>query len=59
MGVNLIGRVVLDILRGRLVMRDQDPSLAMWKPSITGTPRLFRPELPQIDTLPDGYSVIK
>ena len=59
MGVALIGRVVADILRGRLVMRDQDPALATWEPSIAGAPRLYRPELPQIGTLPDGYEVIK
>ena len=59
MGVALIGRVVADILRGRLVMRDQDPALATWEPSIAGAPRLYRPELPQIGTLPDGYEVIQ
>ena len=48
-----------DIERGDLVMRDQDPLLATWEPSITGAPRLFRPELLQLGLLPDGYRVVK
>lgn len=45
--------------QGRLVMRDQDHSLATWEPSFDGAPRLYRPELPQIGTTPDGWTVIK
>ena len=57
MGVRLLRRALSDILRGDLVMHDQDPSLATWEPSIAGAPRLFRPELPQLGTLPDGFRV--
>ena len=49
--------IILDILRGDLVRRDQDPALATWEPSVTGAPRLYRPELPQLGTLPDGFRV--
>lgn len=59
MGVRLLRQVLSDILRGDLVRRDQDPALATWEPSVTGAPRLYRPELPQLGTLPDGYAVIK
>ena len=59
MGLRLLRRVLGDIERGDLVMRDQDPLLATWEPSITGAPRLFRPELLQLGLLPDGYRVVK
>ena len=59
MGVQLLSRAVDDVLQGRLVMRDQDYSLATWEPSFDGAPRLYRPELLQIGTTPDGWTVIK
>ena len=59
MGIRLIRRVLTDILHGHLVMIDQDHGLATWEPSFTGAPRLYRPELPQIGTLPEGFDVIK
>ena len=59
MGVRLLSDALDDILRGDLVMRDQDPALATWEPSLTGAPRLFRPELRQIGMLPEGYRILK
>ena len=59
MGVRLLQRTVEAVLQGRLVMIDQDPALATWEPSFSGAPRLFRPELPQLGSLPGGYTVIK
>lgn len=59
MGVRLLESVIHDILRGNLVMRDQDPALATWEPSLTCTPRLYRPELPLLGCLPVGFRVIK
>ena len=59
MGIRLLRRVLVDILHGQLVMIDQDHELATWEPSFTGAPRLYRPELPQLGTLPEGYQVIK
>ena len=59
MGVRLLSRAVDEIRQGRLVMRDQDHSIATWEPSVDGAPRLYRPELPQIGTMPDGWTVIK
>ena len=59
MGVRLLERALDDIQRGDLVMREQDRTLATWEPSLTGAPRLFRPELRQIGFLPDGYRILK
>ena len=44
---------------GNLVMREQDPALATWQPSLTGASRLFRPALRQIGFLPDGFRILK
>ncbi len=57
LGLRLISRVLDDIEQGELVMRPQPADLATWEPSFTGAPRLFRPELLQIGTLPDGFRV--
>ena len=59
MGVRLMAQVLDDIQRGDLVMREQDSALATWEPSLTGAPRLFRPELRQIGYLPGGYRILK
>ena len=59
LGVSLLRAVVQDVQRGHLVMRDQDASVASWEPSLDGAPRLFRPELPMLGVLPDGYKIIK
>lgn len=58
MGLRLLEKVLSDVKAGRLVMKDQDHSLATWEPSMDGAPRLFRPELPQIGTL-EGWTVEK
>lgn len=59
MGVRLLLETVAEIAGGVLTMRDQDHALATWEPSLTGGPRLFRPELLQIGTIPTGYKVKK
>lgn len=59
MGVRLISSVLDDVSAGTLVMQEQDHSLASWEPSFDGAPRLFRPELPQIGCLPDGFRVTR
>ena len=45
LGVKLLRKVVRDVAAGRIVRQPQDPALATWEPSITGSPRLFRPDL--------------
>ena len=59
MGIRLLRQTLSDIIRGDLVMREQDPALATWEPSLTGAPRLFRPELPQLGMLPSGFRVME
>ncbi len=59
LGLRLLSRVLEDIEQGALVMRPQPAELATWEPSFTGVPRLFRPDLLQIGTLPDGFRVIR
>ena len=59
LGIKLLSEVLDDILSKRLVQYDQDASLATWEPAILGQPRLYRPELLQIGTLPDGYRIEK
>jgi methionyl-tRNA formyltransferase len=48
MGVRLVLSVAKDISRGECGYDEQDPALATWEPSMTGAPRLYRPELMQI-----------
>ena len=57
MGVRLLRQTLADILCGDLVMRPQDSSMATREPSLSGAPRLFRPELPQLGMLPDGFRI--
>jgi len=59
LGIRLLSEVIDDILNKRLVQQDQDSKLATWEPSITNQPRLYRPELLQIGTLPGGYKIEK
>lgn len=59
MGIALLSKVIDDIFAGVLIMKEQDHNMATWEPSFTGAPRLFRPELLQIGTLPEGYHVVK
>ena len=59
MGIRLLSDTLDDISVGLLVMRDQDPALATWEPSFSGSPPLYRPELPQLGCLPDGFAVKK
>ena len=58
MGVRLLAQVVGDVAAGRVVQRDQDAAAATWEPALDSTP-LYRPELVQIGTFPDGFNVIK
>ena len=59
LGLRLLSQALDDILAGKLVKRDQDPALATWEPSLDGAPRLHRPELLQLGSLPEGYTVHK
>lgn len=59
MGIELLSNVLDNISDGILVMREQDPEIATWEPSMKGAPRLFRPELLQIGTTLEGYRVLK
>lgn len=58
MGLRLFENTLTDISGGRLVMVDQDESLATWEPSIDRPP-LYRPDLPMIGGGLDGYTVIR
>ncbi len=59
MGIRLFSKVIDDILDGQLIMIEQDQELATWEPALSDVPRLYRPELLQIGTLPEGYRVLK
>lgn len=56
MGLRLLGQVLADIDRGRIVSVPQDAALATWEPSLESAP-LFRPDLPQIGPAPAGFTV--
>ena len=58
MGVRLLAQVVGDVAAGRVVQRDQDAAAATWEPALDSAP-LYRPELVQIGTFPDGFNIIK
>ena len=55
MGVVLLSQVLDDIASGTIVRVRQDPDLVTWEPSLTGAPRLYRPELLMIGGA--GYTV--
>jgi len=57
-GVRLLGDALAEIASGTLTRISQDSSLATWEPSLDGAPRLYRPELPQIGQLPEGFTVM-
>ncbi|MCL1922174.1 MAG: methionyl-tRNA formyltransferase [Kiritimatiellaeota bacterium] len=57
MGIRLLREALAEIASGTLTRIPQDHSLATWEPSLTGAPRLHRPELQMIGTLPEGYAV--
>lgn len=59
LGVALINRVVRQVAGGVLVQVDQDNALVTWEPAITGVPRLYRPDLPQIPYEYDGVLIDK
>lgn len=59
MGVRLLIKALSDVRRGDLVQIPQDSEVATWEPSISGAPRLYRPELEMIGALPDGYRVVR
>lgn len=56
LGVNLLRSALADIKRKVIVMVPQDISVATWEPSLD-PPALYRPDLPQIGTTLDGYTV--
>ena len=57
LGLKLIARVLDDIGRKILVRVPQETALATWEPSLSPPP-LYRPDLPQIGSLWDGYRVV-
>ena len=57
MGISLLRKTLADVKAGRLVRVKQDHTLATWEPSID-QPALYRPDLPQIGRLPEGYYVV-
>ena len=59
MGIRLLREAVEEIASGTLTQIDQDHALATWEPSLTGAPRLYRPELPRIGALAEGFKVRK
>lgn len=58
MGLRLLGRVLTDLERGRIVAVPQDEALATWEPALDAPP-LRRPDLPMIGPAPEGYTVIR
>jgi methionyl-tRNA formyltransferase len=59
MGIRLLREAVSEIACGVLTQIEQDHTLATWEPSINGAPRLYRPELPQIGALAEGFFIKK
>lgn len=59
LGIKLLRKVLSDIHSGLLVQQPQDPDVATWEPSIDGAPRLFRPELELLGSLPSGFKVVR
>ncbi len=53
MGIRLLLATLADVKAGKIVRVPQDPALATWEPSLSGAPRLFRPELLQIGAGPE------
>ena len=59
MGIRLLRETINDIAAGRLIMKEQEHKMATWEPAFDGAPRLFRPEIPQLGFLPDGFEILK
>lgn len=57
LGVELLRKALRDIAGGLIVRVPQDHRLATWEPSLTQPP-LYRPDLPQLGLMPDGYRVL-
>jgi len=58
MGIRLLREAVAEVASGILTRIPQDPAFATWAPSLTGAPRFYRPELPQIGDIPKGFMVV-
>lgn len=56
LGVELLTAAVLRVAEGHLHKERQDEEYATWEPSWDRAP-LWRPELPQIGPMPEGYSM--
>ena len=59
MGLRLIRETLEEIMSGTLRMVDQNTELATWEPALDGAPKLFRPELLQIDNAYYGLKYVK
>lgn len=54
LGVRMLRDAVERVASGTIVQQPQDEKLATWEPSWERAP-LYRPELPQIGRMPEGY----
>jgi methionyl-tRNA formyltransferase len=59
LGVKMLISVVGDIAGGSAIMIDQQEGAETWEPSLSGAPRLHRPELMQIGASAKGMTVFK
>lgn len=57
MGIRLLRESVLEVLAGAVRAVPQDEALATWEPSWERPP-LYRPELPEIGAMPNGYKLV-
>lgn len=57
LGLELLLRVLKDLDNRVLIQIPQDERFATWEPSLD-TPRLYRPELPELGSGPAGYTVV-
>lgn len=57
MGVRLIERTLEELDAGTVRQVPQDERCATWEPSLESPP-LYRPELPELGAMPDGYRVV-
>ena len=57
MGIQLFRDVLTDLANGVIVAERQDEKLATWEPSWDRQP-IYRPDLPQLGSGPDGYTVV-
>ncbi len=57
MGVHLLRETLHELLAGTVTAVPQDEAVATWEPSWQRPP-LYRPELPEIGPMPNGYRLV-